>query len=193
MPNNCERLMVFLRFLRKTVEKLNGANCNGKKTLINSRSFQQLLVNNGVEMSSSLGLILSKNLWATRVYHVEFRQAFFKELEVKTVQFLGRNCIFSGRFCFTNWRHLTPSQLLHCVLSGLFSSFLLYFEILIFLCFDYLRNVDILLLLCRLFCRSLVLLEVTTWLLFFPSENNAFSARPSATFVQNRSSGVEIA
>ena len=71
---------------------------------------------------------------------------------------------------------LTPSQLLHCVLSGLFSSFLLYFEILIFLCFDYLSNVDILVLLCRLFCRSSVLLEVTTWLLFFQSENNAFSA-----------------
>ena len=123
MPNNCDRLMVFLRFLRKTVEKLNGANCNGKKTPINSRSFQQLLVNNGVEMSSSPGLILSINLWATRAYHVEFPQAFFKELEVKTVQFLVRNCVFSGRFCCTNCRHLTPSQLLHCVFSGLFSSF----------------------------------------------------------------------
>lgn len=85
MPNNCDRLMVFLRFLRKTAEKLNGANCNGKKTPIDSGSFQQLLVNNGVEMSSSPGLILSINLWATRVYHVEFPQAFFKELEVKTV------------------------------------------------------------------------------------------------------------
>ena len=53
MPNNCDRLMVFLRFLRKTAEKLNGANCNGKKTPIDSGSFQQLLVNNGVEMSSS--------------------------------------------------------------------------------------------------------------------------------------------
>ena len=183
--------MVFLRFLLKTVEKLNGANCNGEKTPINSRSFQQLFVNNGVEMSSSPGLILSINLWATRVYHVEFPQAFFKELEVKTVQFLGRTCIFSGRFCFTNSRHLTLSQLLHCVLSGLFSSFLSYFEILIFLCFDCLRNVDILLLLCRLFCRSSVLLEVTTWLLFFHRRTMHFL--PCATFVQNQSSGVEIA
>ena len=65
------------------------------------------------------------------------------------------------------WHHLNYYTAFFQVCFHLF--------VVIFLCFDYLRNVDILLLLCRLFCRSSVLLEVTTWLLFFPSENNAFS------------------
>ena len=61
----------------------------------NSRRFKELLVNKRLETSSlPVKKIFTNKKRMCYVHRVEFSWHFWKELEVKTVQFLGGNCIF---------------------------------------------------------------------------------------------------
>ena len=106
--------MVFRFYLKLTASRKTEQSDGKTKNIPQIQGFRMRYSKSN---SSLPGLTITESLWKTsRVYHVVFPHIQL-ELNGKTVQFIGRDCIVLGAVCFTD-----P---LHRYQSGLFSSSLL--------------------------------------------------------------------
>ena len=128
--NHLLMLMMVIGYVKRTVSRKTEQSklrWKDENSSTNSRSFKELLVNKRLETSSSPGYTNKKR--TSYVYHVEFPH-ILKEIEVKSIQFFGWDCIFFFFHGFSpspSLSHNFRSVFIFCVVS--LAQFLCFFVI----------------------------------------------------------------